>query len=77
MLYKKAVLKDFAKFTGKKQCQSLFLIKLQPATLLKENPWHRCFPAEQHFRATFTEHLQTTASKCFPVFLSIKTKELK
>ena len=27
--YKKGVLKNFAKFTGKYMCQSLFLIKLQ------------------------------------------------
>ena len=44
VFYKKKVfLKKFAKFTGKRLCQSLFLIKLQ-ATLLKKRPWHRCFP---------------------------------
>ena len=44
---KKGVLKNFAKFTGKHLCQSLFLNKvaeLRPATLLKKRPWHRCFP---------------------------------
>ena len=25
-------------------CQSLFLNKVRPATLLKNRPWHRCFP---------------------------------
>ena len=36
---KKAVLRKFAKFTGKHQCQSVFLIKLQAssASLLKRD----------------------------------------
>ena len=39
---RKSVLRNFAKFTGKHLCQSLFLIKLQvlglrPATLLKRD----------------------------------------
>ena len=41
------VLKNFAKFTGKRLCQSLFLNKvvdLSAATLLKMRPWHMCFP---------------------------------
>ena len=45
---KKSVLKNFAKFTGKHLCQSLFFNKiegLRPATLLKKRLWHRCFPA--------------------------------
>ena len=45
---KKAVLKNFAKFTGKHQCQWLFFNKVdifnKPATLLKKRLWHRCFP---------------------------------
>ena len=44
---KKGVLRNFAKFTGKHLCQSLFLNKvagLTPATLLKKRLWHRCFP---------------------------------
>ena len=44
---KKGVLRNFAKFTGKHLCQSLFLNKvagLKPATLLKKRLWHRCFP---------------------------------
>ena len=44
---KKSVLKNFAKFTGKHLCQSLFLNKvagLGPATLFKKRLWHRCFP---------------------------------
>ena len=40
MLCKKAIFKNFAKFTGKHLCQSLFFIKvtvLTPATLLKRD----------------------------------------
>ena len=62
---KKGVLKIFAKFTGKHLKLSLFLIKLQPATLLKNRLWHRCFPVNfKKFLRTpfFIEHLWTTAS---------------
>ena len=56
---KKDVLENFAKFTEKHLCQSLFINKvaglcqslfinkvagLRPATLLKKRLWHRCFP---------------------------------
>ena len=59
VLCEKGVLRNFAKFTRKHLCQSLFfnkvadicarvsfLIKLQapPATLLKKRLWHWCFP---------------------------------
>ena len=40
MFYKKAVLKNFAIFTGKKLCWSLFLVRLQAEKRLQ----HRCFP---------------------------------
>ena len=39
----KCVLKNFAKFTEKHLCQSLFLIMLKASTLLKKRLWHRCF----------------------------------
>ena len=42
---KKSVLKNFTKFTGKRQ--SLFFNKvagLKPAPLLKKRLWHGCFP---------------------------------
>ena len=38
---KNGVLRDFAKFTGKQLCQSLFF---RSATLLKKILWHRCLP---------------------------------
>ena len=44
---KKDVLINFAKFTGKHLCRSLFFNKvagLTPATLFKKRLWHRGFP---------------------------------
>ena len=64
MYCKKGVLRNFAKFTGKHLCQSLFFDKvadLRPATLLKKRPWHRCFPVNfaKFLRTPFlTEHLR-------------------
>ena len=61
---KKGLLKNFAKFTGKHLCQSLFFNKvagLRPASLLKKRLWHRCFPvnfAEFLRTAFFTEHVR-------------------
>ena len=50
VFYKKGVLRNLAKFTGKHQCQSLFLIKLQAlAYEISKNNFS-------------TEHLRTTAS---------------
>ena len=65
---KKAVLKNFAKFTGKHLCQSLLFSKvavLRPATLLKRRLWHRCFPVDfvKFLRTPFRkEYLWATAS---------------
>ena len=45
---KKDVLKHFAKFTGKRLCQSLHfnnVAVLTPVTLLKKRLWHSYFPA--------------------------------
>ena len=47
VFFKKGVLKNFGKFTGKHLCQSLFFNKVaevRPETLLKKRLWHRCFP---------------------------------
>ena len=47
MFYKKGVLKNFTKFTGKHPWQRLFFDKvagLRPATSFKKTLWHRCFP---------------------------------
>ena len=43
----KGVLRNFARFTGKPLCQSLFynkVVDLRPETLLKMILRHRCFP---------------------------------
>ena len=63
---KKGVLKNFAKFTGKYLCWSLFFNKvegLRPATSLKKKLQHRSFPMNLaiSFYTFFTEHLRKTA----------------
>ena len=61
---KKRFLRNFAKFTGKHLCESLFFNKvagLMHATLLKKRLWHRCFPVNfVEFLRTpfFAEHLR-------------------
>ena len=57
------VLKNFAIFTGKHLCWSLFLIKLQvlACDFIKKRLQHRCFPvtiAKFLGAAFFKEHLQ-------------------
>ena len=66
VFYKKGVLKNFAKFTGK-QCARLArasffneVAGLRPAILLKIRLWHRCFSATfaRFFRRPFfKEHI--------------------
>ena len=62
VFYRKAVLKQFAIFTGRHLCWSLFLIKLQdfrPANLSKETPAQYC----NIFKNTnFEKNLPTAAS---------------
>ena len=64
MFGKKGVLANFAKFTGKHLCQSLFFNKvagLSLQTLLKKRLWYSCFPVNfaKFLRTLFlTEHLQ-------------------
>ena len=60
----KGVLRNFANFTGKHLCWSLFLIELQEVrSFIKKRLWHRCFLVE------FTKFLRTpnlkTANGCF------------
>ena len=53
---KNGILKNFTKFTGKHQRQSLFSNSvggLRLATLLKKRVWHSCFPMNL---ANFQEH---------------------
>ena len=62
VFYKKGVLKNFAKFTGKLRPELL-----RPATLLKKRLWHRCFPENfsKFLRTAFlTEHLRWLFLEC-------------
>ena len=62
---KKGILKNFAKFTGKRLCQSLFLNKvegLSPSTLSKKWLWHRCFPVN-FAKFLRTPFLQNTSGR--------------
>ena len=58
MFYKKAVVKNFAIFTGKNLRWSLFLIKLQDSG--KETPTEVFF--RELYKKNFEEYLGTTAS---------------
>ena len=61
----KGVLKNFAKFTGKRLCQSLLFNKvagLRPTTLLKKRLWHRCFPVN-FVKFLKTPFLQKTSGR--------------
>ena len=64
---RKAVLENFAKFTGKHRCQSLSFNKVaglrsQPATLLKKRLWHYSCEFCEMFKNTF---LENTSDGCF------------
>ena len=61
----KSVLRNFAKFTGKHLCKTLFFNKvagLRLATLLKKRLWRTCFPVnfEKFLRTPF---LQNTSGR--------------
>ena len=64
VFYKKAVLSNFAIFTGKHQCRSLFLIKLLKRDSIKETP-AKVFACEycEIFKNTYFE--KTLANDCF------------
>ena len=65
MFYKKGVLRNFTKFTGKHLCQSFFFNKvagLRPATLLMKRLWHRCFPVN-FVKVIRTSFLQNTSGR--------------
>ena len=70
---KKCVLRNFAKFTGKHLCQSLFFNKVsgvRPAILLKKRLWHRCFPV--NFAKFLRTLSQNTSGGCFCHKYSLK-----
>ena len=67
---RKVVLRNFAKFTGKHLCESLFLnkvagLKPQPCNFIKKETLAQVFSCEFckiSKNSSFTEHLQTTVS---------------
>ena len=77
---KKGATKNFAKYTCKKMCRSLFLIKLQASGLqpyLEREPVAQVFSFEfcEIFKNTyFTKHLRTTTSEIWkvPIFPNLQ-----
>ena len=64
---RKGVLRNYAEFTGKHLCQTLFSNKvagLSPATLFKKRLWHRYFPVN-FAKFLRTPFLQNTSSRLF------------
>ena len=64
------VVRNFAKFTGKKLCQILFFNKvtgLRPATLFKKILWHRYFPVN-FAKFLRTPFYRTPPDDCFCTF---------
>ena len=90
---RKGVLRNFAKFTGKHLCQSLFLNKvadLRSAALLKKRLWHWCFSVifPKFLRTPFlqstsrkllleSEHVCTEIYSFFSLLKNIKTSVQK
>ena len=65
---RKGALRNFAKFTGKHPCQSLFYNKvagLRPATLSKKRLWHGCFPVNFSKFARTPFLYRTPLDDCF------------
>ena len=76
----KGVLRNFAKFTGKHLCQSLFFNKvvvLSPVSLLKKRLWQRCFPVN-FVKFLRTHFLQKTSRRLllFIHFFAISSVEV-
>ena len=78
---KKSVLRNFAKFTGKHLCQSLFFNKfasLRSATLLKKRIWHRCFPVNfgKFSRRLLLQNTSRRLLLCWPLLTKRVSKAL-
>ena len=58
----KGVLRNFAKFTGKHLCQSLFFNKVAGLSFWKERLWHKCFH-EDFVKFLRTSFLQNTSGQ--------------
>ena len=67
---KRGILRNFAKFTGKHLCQSLFFNKVAACNFTQKETLAQVFSCEfcEISKNTFsTEHLQTTASEFFNI----------
>ena len=55
---RKDVLRNFAKFTGKHLCKSLFFNEVFNEVSLKKRLWHRCFPVnfEKFLKTPFLQN---------------------
>ena len=75
LFYKKNVLKNFAKFTGKQLCQGLLFNKVAGLGVLKKKHGNMCFPVilTKFLRATF---LQNTSGWVFLNY-DIQFRQLK
>ena len=77
---RKGVLRNFAKFTERHLCQSLFFNKiagLTPATLLKRRLCNRCFPVDfaKFLRTPFlTEDLWNNVKWCYLRHFNLSSK---
>ena len=74
VVYKKGILRNFSKFTGKHLYQSLFCMR--PATLLKKRLWHRCFPVNfaKFLRTLFLTERLRWLLLCFDILTGAKHK---
>ena len=66
---KKGALRNFAKFSGKHLCQSLFFYKvagIRPSTLFIKKLWHSCFPVN-FAKFLGTPFLQNTSRRLLPI----------
>ena len=71
MFYKKAVLKNFAIFTGKRLCWSLYFNEnagLQSCNFIKKRLRHRCFPVNyaKFLRAPVLKNISERLLERFP-----------
>ena len=82
VFYKKAVLRNFAKLTGKHLRQSLFFGKvagLSPATLLKKRLWHSYFSCEycEICKNTFSYRIPPVAASVMRLEMGFCSQNLK
>ena len=59
---RKGFLRNFAKFTGKHLCQSLFFNKVTACNFIKKRLWHRCFTVK-FAKFVRTSFLQNTPGR--------------